>query len=578
MKRAHKIAGLAIVVTAAVALVIIQAIWRPFAFHHEPEKPQVYDIHIDIDRPDAIVDSASLASLPRDIIRVPLLQSLLTQDFVDYYETHPTRLSAEGTLRRFAFEHDLDWRDDVIRQIFDEPARVLLWRSPDRRLGRWMISMRRNGIAKLAQAIGNVAASDAQLARIARLPDDTPVYAVRLATNHTLIYAAKGDRLVIMSEPGMLLDASNEPIRDRVKAVERMLDDGADDSLRSYGLDHEPPVAKGHRLVVSVNYLSFGYQAFFTGIDALRFDFAPSANGGESTWNTAALLVPDRLPGGWNSADLWHALPANPAACASLPVDWNDAAKLLDLFGDAVKQTAPVLGKALAGPAAVCWYAKSSLVSPVFIAQLAPAAQRDPKQLDAIRQALGDTLFPQIIGAYEAKAGGDEDYSRLPVQATRDDAAGTSAWMRPVSALSGTAAGSAAPFAKQLSAPRYFPVTLALTPRYAIFSPDARLVDDTLAVLDKRYPALADTLAPARLAGTVVVIAPSAAAAMAEREVTLALPADQEAIFRNAARAYLFPKLHAVAQYPTISLSLPSAPLPSRTGWVNVQWHTESGK
>jgi uncharacterized protein YfaA (DUF2138 family) len=578
MKRAHKITGLAIVVAAALALVIIQALWRPFEFHHEPEKPQVYDVHIDIDRPDAVIDSSALSRLPRDIIRVPLLQTLLTQDFVDYYETHPTQLSAEGALRRFAFEHDLDWRDSIIKQIFDEPARVLLWRSPGGRLGRWMISMRRNGIAKLAQAIGNVAASDSQLSRIAKLPDGTPVYAIRLATGHTLIYAAKDDRLVIMSEPGMLLDNAGEPIRDRVKTVMHMLDGEADDALRSYGLEHVPLAANGHRLVVSVNYLSFGYQAFFTGIDALRFDFAPAANGGESTWSTSALVVPEHLPQGWNSADLWHALPANPAACASLPVDWNDATQLLDRLGDAGKEVAPVLSKALAGPAAVCWYAKSSLVAPVFVAQLSPDAQRDPKQQEAIRHALGDVLFPQIIGAYEAKADSDEDYSRLPVQAARDEATGVASWMRPVSALAGTAVSSAAPFAKQLSTPRYFPVTLALTPRYAIFSPDARLVDDTLAVLDKRYPALADTIAPARLASTMIVIAPAAAAAMAEREVTLALPADQEPIFRNAARTYLFPKLHAVAQYPTISLSRRDTPLPSKAGWVNVDWHAESGK
>ncbi|WP_019938998.1 DUF2138 family protein [Bordetella sp. FB-8] len=578
MNRAHKVAGLAFLVAAAISLLIIQALWRPFEFHHAPEKPQVYDVHIDIDRPDAIIDSAALSRLPRDIIQVPLLQSLLTQDFVDYYETHPTRLSAEGALRRLAFEHNLDWRDSIIRQIFDEPARVLLWRSPDRRLGRWMISMRRNGIAKLAQAIGNVAASDSQLSRIARLPDGTAVYAIHLATDHTLIYAAKGDRLVIMSEPGMLLDNANEPIRARVKTVMRMLDGDADQALRSYGLDHVPPVGNGHRLVVSVNYLSFGYQAFFTGIDALRFDFAPAANGGQSTWSTWALIAPGRLPQGWNSADLWHALPADPAACASLPVDWTDATKLLAQLGAAGKQAAPVLSKAFSGPAAVCWYAKSSLVSPVFVARLSPGAQRDPKQLDALRQALGAELFAQVIGAYEAKADSREDYSRLPVQATHDDAAGVWSWMRPVSAVAGTAVSADAPFARQLSTPRYFPVTLALTPRYAIFSPDARLVNETLAVLGKRYPALADTIAPARLAGTVAVIAPSAAAAMAEREITLALPPDQEPIFRNAARTYLFPKLHAFARYPPLTLSLPDAPLPSRAGWVKVDWHTENGK
>ena len=213
-----------------------------------------------------------------------------------------------------------------------------------------MISTRRNGIAKLVQAIGNVAASDAQLSRAAKLPDGTPVYAIHLATGHTLLFAAKDDRMVILSEPGMLLGEDKAPIPERAKIVARMLD-GGDAFLDSYGLDRVPLAANGHRLVVSADYLSFGYQAFFTGIDALRFDFAPGVNGGESTWSTSALVVPEHLPQGWNSADLWHALPADPAACASLPVDWNDATQLLDRLGDAGKEVAPILSKALAGPA-----------------------------------------------------------------------------------------------------------------------------------------------------------------------------------------------------------------------------------
>jgi uncharacterized protein YfaA (DUF2138 family) len=147
--------------------------------------------------------------------------------------------------------------------------------------------------------------------------------------------------------------------------------------------------------------------------------------------------------------------------------------------------------------------------------------------------------------------------------------------MRPVSARAGTASSRAAPYAEQLSTPRYFPVTLALAHGYAVFSPDARLVDDTLAVLDKRYPSEADTLAPQPARTTVAVITPSRLAVLTEREAGRTLPADQEAIFRNAARQHLLPKLHAFAAYAPVSLNLPDA-LPSVAGWVPVTWRASA--
>jgi|GEM_PF-69288 len=571
MKLTRKKAAL-IAAVLIVALIAIQAIWRPFGGRSAFRSREVA---FDIRYPDAIIDSAALSRLPRDMIRVPLLHTLLTRDFVDYYESNSTRLSAEGAVRRLAFEHDLNWRDELIKRVFDEPSRVLLWRSPDGRLGYWVMTMRRNGLAKLIQAMGNVAAGDSQLSKVATLSGDVPVYALKLAVGHTLLFAAKGERLVIMSEPGILLDADGKTIGERARALAKMLDDGGDDALRTYRLENAPADVNGHRLIVSVNYLSFGYQAFFSGVNALRFDFAASGKddaNASGTWSTAALIDPTRLPQHWDSADLWRALPANAAACASLPVDWNDAADLLDKLGDGEQAVSKVLRERLAGPAAVCWYAKSTLVAPVFVARLKPGAVRDPAQLAAVKSALA-SVFGDVIGAYEAKAGNEAGYRRLPVR-TKEPSAGVTLWTRAVSARSGTAQSAGSPYAAQLSAPRYFPVTLALAHGYVVFSPDARLVDDTLAVLDKRYPAIADTLSPQRLSTTVLSVMPPTAAALVEREAGRALPADQEAIFRNAARTHLLPKLHAVANYPPLALSLPDS-LPSSAGWVPVQWHVE---
>lgn len=558
----------AIVVVAGIAA---QAIWRPFG-----SKVSLADrgVTFDVQRPDVVIDSSALSRLPRDMIAVPLLQTLLTEDFVEYYESNSTRLSVEGTLRRLAFEHRLDWREALMRRVFDEPSRVLMWRSPDGRPGYWILSMRRNGLAKLMQGVGNVAVTDNQLAEVGTLSGDVPVYALRLAGARTVLFAAKGERLVVLSEPGMLLGANGEMNRERADSVAKILEDGSDPASDAYLLEEDQPLPDGHRVIVSADYLSFGYRAFFDGIVALRFDFAaPAADGAaRSGWHTAALLDPVRLPRRWDSADLWRAMPANAAACSSLPVNWHDVSNLLHAVSGIDPDEAEPVSSAFGGPAAVCWYAKSTLVAPLFVARVAPEGDRPNDAL--LKSALGN-LFEEGIGAWEAKAhpttGGS--YRRLPVT-TRQSSGGATIWQRPVSARSGTAGSAAALFADQLSAQRYFPVTLAFAHGYVVFSPDGRLVDDTLAVLDKRYPALADTLDSARVAQTVVMFTPATTAALIEREALRALPADQEAIFRNAARTHLFPKLRAFAKYPPVSLSLPRS-LPSSPGWVPVEWHFE---
>ena len=562
MKMSRKKIAILVAGVLVVAAVGIRTGWRYFG---KPHAVQTAEVVLDIHHPDVIIDSEALSRLPRDILRVPLLHDVLTQDFVDYYESNSSRLSAEGALRRLAFEHQPDLRDELVRRVFDEPAHVLLWRSPDGRPGYWMMSMHRNGLAKLLQGLGTVAASDTQLSQVAKLSGDVPVYALKLAIGRTVLFVAKGDRLVVLSAPGVLLDADNVPIGERADLVSSLLS-GHDDAARAFRLDALPAESKGHRVVVSANWLSFGYQAFFSGIVALRFDFS-STGDAPAVWRTAALIDPARLPQQWNGADLWRALPANPAACASLPVDWKDAGGLLGKVIAGGPQAAMQISDHLAGPAAACWYAKSTLVAPVFVARLkSPGTTVDP----ALKTALA-SAFGEVIGAYEANAGKAAGYRRLPVT-TREPGADVTVWQRPVSARSGTALAAKAPFGARLAAPRYFPVTLALAHGYLVFSPDARLVDDTLAVLDKRYPALADTLAPPRLARTIVTLTPATAAALIEREAGAALPADQESIFRNAARAHLTPKLRALAHYPPLSLSLPAS-LPSGTSWVPVEWH-----
>src|SRR5580765_1208177 len=89
---------------------------------------------LDLALPDVMIRTNSLARLPRDLLRVPLFKDVLSEDFVFYYQQNEGRLSLSGTLRRLAYEHELDSGDWLIRMVIDEPAEVLLWKGPNGRL------------------------------------------------------------------------------------------------------------------------------------------------------------------------------------------------------------------------------------------------------------------------------------------------------------------------------------------------------------------------------------------------------------------------------------------------------------
>jgi uncharacterized protein YfaA (DUF2138 family) len=549
--------GAILALALSAGAVALQAVWRPLSPH---ARVSARLVRLDLARPDALIASERLAALPRDLLRVPLLHDVLREDFVDYYEHNESRLSLDGTLRRIAYEHHLDLRESLLRDALDAPADVALWRGPTGKLDYALALVRRNGMARLLQGLAAVALDDTQLKRVGALDvdgDAVPLYALAYGWDRHLLFAAHGDRLLVLTEPGMLLDAQGDLDDARAAQLAGLLeDDGtppwADSPL---GVDAVALEAtRGHRVELASDVPGFGYERFFPGVEALRFDF-----GADGQWHTRALVAPGRLPRSWDSADLWRVLPTGAAACASLPIDWSAAADMLAAVVG--KDDAAKIAPAFDGPAAVCWYGDSRLSSPLFVGRA-----RDPAALAALKPQLRQ-LFARTIGAWEDKAGTDD--GRLPVVA-HDGPDGAGVWRREVSAGYGSAEAAQADDADRLSAARYFPVTLAVTHGYVVFSPDGKLVDDTLAVLGKTWPAMADGMGEGS-ARVVAEIVPADLAKLAGREAFDSLPQEQEPLFREAATQYLLPRLHALAGYPAFTLSLPAA-LPRQRGWVEVRW------
>jgi uncharacterized protein YfaA (DUF2138 family) len=483
-------------------------------------------IALDLARPDALVETASLADLPRDLLAVPTFRDVLTEDFVTYYETTEGRLSLAGTLRRLAYEHDLDLGDRVIRMVLDQPAEVALYKGADGRLGHSLLVVNRTGLTRILEMAAKVALKDAQLKRVeGDLEVDgaaVPVYALAYAHRRVLLFAGHGDRLVILSDAAMLTDRRGR-LRSAGRAVVAGLLSGRAEARGIFRAHWAlEPGERRHTLVVSARYLSFGYARFFPGVRALRFDFARDG------WATRALFEPAALPErALATRALWSLAPAGAGACVAMPVQWREAAALAGAVGLDAARVQPVVD-ALDGPAAVCWYPKSRLSTPLFLVSAS-------RPLDPAEAAVLERIFAAAIGAPES---------------ARTD---TALVLRRAAPKAGVAALA-----------RYH---LAIA-----FSPDDRLVDDVLAVAARRYPSLADSLPED--ATVLAVLAPRALGTLAEAEAFAALPAGQEPVFRNAASAHLVPRLAALKRHPAYALVLPAGSAPAADSWLEVEWRS----
>lgn len=164
----------------------------PKLLHLSPRKP---GLSLALDQPDALIRSASLARLPRDLLQLPVAREVLTEDLVDYYETQEDRLAIAGALKRIAFEHHLSLPDRVLESVFDEEAEVALWRGPDGSLKYYLLAMTRNRLAKLIQFLASALPGDTQLHRVGKLPGrQIELYALDYGYQRRLLFAAQGDR------------------------------------------------------------------------------------------------------------------------------------------------------------------------------------------------------------------------------------------------------------------------------------------------------------------------------------------------------------------------------------------------
>lgn len=522
MRRAWLVAGLVGCAVAALAAVAVlrPASWQNYHFTGAGLK-------VNLAQPDALIRSNSLSALPRDLLKVPLLKAVATEDLLFYYEQHQDRLGLKGALKRIAYEHPLQWPDKIIQSVFDEPAEVVLWRDGKGALRHYALVMERNWLGKTMQQVLKVLTNDAQLKRAANLDisgDDAEVLVLELNPRRSLVLISRGERLVVLSDPGLLFEQDDKVNGNSRDAIGNWIA-GRDALAQQFALAR-PAKGTAHTMVLGMPTLALGYAGFMPGVKGVRFDFG-------SSWSSALWLDASLMPQ-FGDAALWQAAPANPAACALLPLDWPSLLKVLDTLPKSEKLSDLMLLKDETGAALVCWYRESDLYSPVFIVRQKQGWRQRDIMLPKLAQwaiASGGTTVKKAV----ARGNGPE----LIWHANKNDAA------------------------------------VAGMGEYLVFSPDRSLVEKVMQVLRKRLPSVADQIPGSN--ATLALITPRALAGMAETEVFAALSQPGNDSLHNAAKTLLPPRLKALAEFAPVQVNLAAGQ--PMAGWQTLNWISrEPGK
>lgn len=544
-------------------------------------------LNLDLSRPDALIHSRRLADLPRDLLRVPVLKATLTEEFVDYYESHPDRLAVSGALRRMAYEHTLTLPDRVLESVFEEPAEVAFWQATDGSLKYFALAMTRNSVAKLLQLAVPFVPGDPQLSRAGSLKGlDADLFILEYGYQRRLLLAVRGNRVVVLSHPGMLLGTppateaapanspgagtdsagspAGPPAENGVKAkpviqelppqdaraakvVAALLQPEAEQDspfARHFHLDSAWSGAV-HGVAVGAKFLSLGYDVFNPGLEGLAFSFD-----GKGNWHTAALVNGPAVAGGsLDGSAAWQVAPHGASLCTLAPVDWGRLAPLAKGLGKG--EGGADLAQWFNGPATVCWYGDSRLYTPLFVANLKAPADAQ------VLARLGE-VFAGGIGR------GPLD-KREPVAVRK---AGDGVWW--------VERGVETPFGPRgEDGRRRLVAAMAVRDRAVVFSPDQKLVGRALDVVAKRYPAILDSLP--RAGDTLAVLTPASLAALVQKETFASLPKGEEGVLRQAAEANLIPRLDSLGRLPPFRL-VRQGPLPDKgAAWQEVNWQEIPG-
>ncbi len=349
---------------------------------HLPARPD-NQAQINLGTPDVWLHSQNLALLPHDLLQVPILKSLLTEDFLYFYQQDVDWLSLQGALRRISFEHDLKWSDDLLKDVASAPTDVYLWRDGTHALRYWAVSIQRDYLLTLAQQLAQLKwATDKQVTEVGRIDvdgDSVPLLKISLSSTRSIMLVAHGRRLVLFSDSSMLSrdQGKLDPHADSFVQALLAKDPAQRSTLISGTQAPHMTIEQPQTIWMSNRFFALGYGALIPDIQALRFDYDGKQWTGKA--NTRH-VTPD--------PEIWRQIPAYAALCSSTSIDWTQVESVLQAASAPLEQLIKSKTlESLSPTGAVCWYAEAGddVAQPLFIALRGQqSAAIAPKDIEAL--------------------------------------------------------------------------------------------------------------------------------------------------------------------------------------------------
>ena len=502
---------------------VIIAIGLSTNIHLKPFQYVGTQLKVDLSSPDAYIRTNNLSQLPHDLLRVPIARDVLTEDLAFYYDNHEDRMGFSGAIKRIAYEHDLDWSDKILASALNEPAEIALWRDGHGALRHYALIIKRNIWSKIIQQAAVVSSDDTQLTKAGELEINggkVDIFSLEINPRRTFLIMSQNDNLVLLSDPGLLLNADGNITGEAAKVVKEWLDN-TNALSKTFQL---PPLSDStkHTLILKSSALAMGYDPFIPGLEGIRFDFGDSWS--TSMWVNKKELKKSTL----GDLELWKVAPANPSTCVVLPLDWGILHHLMNKAETEENLPPSQELKHLKGSALACWYNESNLYSPLFIIKSDSTLQNRNTSLHTLAKwAISDK---KII---------EKSFPKNP---------NATLWSGETNQA-----------------------TLGAKDNYIIFSPDRKLVEKVFDTMIHLYPNVTDHVTTSD--STMALITPKPLSAMIEREVIAAVDDAGDANLLAVTQNHLPPRMKAFSRYPAYKLELIDTPNTDKS-WYRLQWQS----
>lgn len=500
---------------------VIVAVGLSNGSHLKPFHYTGTQLKADLQHPDAYIRTKSLSTLPADLLRVPIAHDVLTEDLAFYYDNHEDRLGVSGAIKRIAYEHNLNWSDKILASVLNEPAEIALWRDGHGALRHYAIIMKRNIWSKIMQEIATVTKDDTQLTKAGEIETSKgkiTVFALEINPRRTFLIMSQNDTLVILSDPGLLLDNDGKIVAEANNELSAWFNNDTKLS-REFNLAAVSN-SETHTLIIRSSALALGYDPFMPGFEGIRFDFGDN-------WATSIWIDPKRLGDAkLGDTELWKAAPANPSACMVLPLKWDILHQLVTKAEtqDALPPSTEL--KTLKGSVLACWYDESGLYAPAFIIHSESQLQNRNKSLRTLAKwAISDNKI---------------------VEKTFPKDPDTILWSGETSQAS-----------------------IGAKDNYIVFSPNRQLVEKIFDTMNHLYPNVTDQIKTSD--ATMALLTPKPLSSMIEKEVIAAVDDAGDANLLAFTQTNLPPRMHALAHYGAYRLERLGELNPEKS-WHQVQW------